>query len=330
MGSPRRHLLACLSAGVVLATASVALAAGTGTIVVKPAVEAWYRSTPACALPTGCVDVSGAPSEYAPDTLHIGVNVGVEEARTYLQLDLTRLPAGTKPAGGTLLLPVATGPSDGTRAPGTAAIQACAVKAALKSANGSFATPPEADCKTASVPALFVPATGTNPAAFTVALAALANAWQESATPGAVALLPAADTAPPASWHVALSDRDRRGDGVVPITASLAFVSAAVDTFDTPPPFAPPPPFEPAPAFVAPPAFDTGTSFAAPPAVVDQPAPEAPAPAPVTQPAQQVVPVASVVEAGFRYPAVFLLPLLLVIAATWVGRALTRDLVTQA
>jgi hypothetical protein len=52
------------------------------------------------------------------------------------------------------------------------------------------------------------------------------------------------------------------------------------------------------------------------------------APAPVSEPpVQQVVPAASFVQSGFRYPAVFLLPLLLAAGAAWLGRALTRDLV---
>jgi hypothetical protein len=96
----------------------------------------------------------------------------------------------------------------------------------------------------------------------------------------------------------------------------------------------PAPDFEVAP----PPAFqstsgsvDVGTSFAAPP--LSPPAPLLPepavasGPAPVAAPSQQVVPVASVVQGGFRYPGVFLLPLLLAVGAGWLGRALTRDLV---
>lgn len=328
MRSVSRLLLAgCLTAGAVLGPALPALAAGSGTTVVQPSAEAWYRSTPLCALPTGCVDATGAPSPYADDTLHVAVNGGQEEARTYLQLDLSALPAGTKPSGGTLLLPVASGA--GTRAAGSATMQACAVKVDVQDADGSFAQPPAVDCEGASTPATYVPAEGENPAAFTVALAAFASAWTGSAAPGAVALLPSADTAPPATWHVAFSGREREGEDVVPIRANVAYVSAAVDTDAEPVPFVPPFVFEPAPAFEPAPIFDTGSSFAAPPLTVDTPIAPQPEPqqAPVAAAEQQVVQVASVIDTSFRYPAVFLLPLLFGVAVAWLGRALTRDLV---
>lgn len=325
-----RLLLATgLTAGAVVGPAATVLAAATGTLVAQPSAEAWYRTTPACALPpTGCADLSAAPSPYAPDTLHVGVNAGAEEARTYLQLDLAALPAGTRPTAGTLLLPVAAGAQDGTRAPETAKLRACAVTEAVADVDGSFTAPPAVDCGAASVPARFVPAAGADPAAFTVDLAPLAATWSSGAVPGAVALLPAEETAPPDSWHVAFSDRTRTGAGVVPISASLAFVSSAFDTTSAAPPVVPAPAFE-APV-QQPPAFEAPTSFAAPAAVAAPLLPEAaapPAPAPVAAPAQQVVPVAqSFVQGGFRYPGVFLLPLVLAVAAGWLGRALTRDL----
>ena len=317
----------CLTSAMVVVPAAAAAAAGSGTAVVKPSAEAWYRTTPACTLPIGCVDATGAPSPYPAQTLHVGVNAGQEEARTYLQLDLAGLPSGTKPSGGTLLLPVAGGGDSGTRSPETATIQACAVSAAVEDADGSFATPPEADCDAASVPATYVAAEGENPAALTVALADLVTAWDGGSAPGAVALLPSADTAPPATWHVAFSGRERQGEGVVPISARLSYVSASVDTAEEPAPVVPPPPFEP--VTEAPQSFDTGTSFAAPPLTVDTPVEPQPAPQPApvaAAPEQQVVPVASVVDTTFRYPAVFLLPLAVAVLAGWLGRALTRDL----
>ncbi len=338
MRSASRVLLGLgLTAAAVLGPALPALAAGSGQAIVKPTAEGWYRVTPACGLPTGCADLSATPSPYPPDTLHVGVNAGTEEARTYLQLDLAKLPAGTKPSGGTLLLPVASS-DDGTRAPETAKLQACAVKGEVTDVDGSFATPPEADCEGASVAAVFVPAVGEAPAAFTVDLADLTAVWEAGGQPGALALLPAAETAPPESWHVAFSDRTRTGEGVIPITAALAFVSASLDTTGEAAPVVAPPPFEPAPA----PAFDSSgstdfggdTSFAAPALSAETPLLPEPvaqaAPAPATAPVpQQVVPVAqSFVQSGFRYPAVFLLPLLLAVGVAYLGRALTRDLVS--
>lgn len=319
-----------LTAGAALGPALPALAAGSGTTTVQPAAEAWYRVTPACGLPTGCADLSATPSPYSPDTLHVGVDAGAEEARTYLQLDLSPLPDGTSPTGGTLLLPVAAGPMDGTRAPETAKLRACVVDGAVEDVDGSFAGPPEADCAAASAPAEFVPATGEHPAAFTVDLAALTQVWQSGRAPGALALVPAEETALPDSWHVAFSDRTRTGAGVARISAALAFVSSAVDTSTQAPPSVPAPAFDQAPA----PAFfpAQGTTTASVPSLSTAPLLPAPvaqsAPVPVTVAAapRAVVPVASVLPTGFRYPAVFLLPLVLAVGAGWLGRALTRDL----
>lgn len=333
--APRVLLASCLTVGAGLGPALPALAAGSGTATVTPAAEAWYRATPACGLPTGCADLTGAPSPYTADTLHVGVSAGTEDARAYLQLDLAELPPGTKPSGGTLLLPMAAGPTDGTRAPETATLRACAVTAAVEDVDGSFETPPEVDCERASAPAVLVPAAGANPAAFTVDLAVLTTAWQSGATVGALALLPAAQAAGAQSWHVTFSDRTRAGAGVVPISAALAFVSTSVDTSSATAPSVAAPAFDPAPD----PGFasfdgDAGTGFGGPVLPAEAPLLPAPvaqaAPAPVSAgPVQQVVPVASLVPAGFRYPAVFLLPLLLAIGAGWLGRALTRDLLVE-
>ena len=318
--------------GVVCATqlapvVAVSAAPGGGSTVVKPSAEAWYRTTPACALPTGCTGAP-APSPYAADTLHVGVVAGAEEARTYLQLDLRALPTGTQPTGGTLLLPVSSAPADGSRTPEAATLQACAVTSAVEETDGSLAAPPATDCDAASVPAKYVPAQGEDPAAFVVDLAGLVSGWTSTSS-GALALLPAADTAPPATWHVAFSDRTRTGSDVPPISATVSYTSSSVAS-----PAAPP--SVPTPAFVAPeriapapiddaPVIDSG-SFAAPPLTADEPA-IAPQAQPVLAGQQQVVPAALSVPAEFKYPAVFVLPLLIAVAAGWLGRALTQDLV---
>lgn len=317
-----RALLALtLAGGAALGPAVAALAAGSGTVTTAPSAEAWYRFSPLCATPVGCPSQA---SPYAADTLHVGVNLGAEEDRTVLQLDLTTLPAGTKPAGGQLRLPIASGPQDGSRAPETATIRACPLYDDVEDVDGSFVDVPEPDCNAASVDAVYEPAAGDAPAAFTVDLSALAVIWQESVAPGALALLPADAPAVTDAWHVAFSGRDREGEGVARITAAISYVGGAVDIEEEPVP-----PVE-APldsAFVPPPAL---TTVDAPPlsapAPVDVPvtAPEAaPAPAPQAAP---VVPVASVVDTSFRYPGVFLLPLALAVVVGWLGRAMTRDL----
>ncbi len=305
---------------------SVALAAGSGSAIVPLSAEAWYRTAPVCALPVGCPPAE-TPSPYPAETLHVGVQLGAEESRTYLALDLSTLPGGTKPAAGQLRLPVAS-QGDGSVQPETAKLRACLMTSAVKEIDGSFEKAPEADCKAVSTPAVFVPAAGTTPAAFTVDLTSLATAWQDSGTPGALALLPAKDVAPGDTWHVAFSGQQRTGAGVATITAAVSYVSAAVDSVEQPPP----PVFAPVGNSVTPPvASSIDTGFASTPTVtvpVALPAPvagQAPT-APLTALATPTVPAASVIPTEFKYPAVFLLPLLLLAAAGWLGRALTRDL----
>ena len=318
-----RVLLALGVAGcAALGPAVAAQAAGSGTLTTGPKVEAWYRTSPACALPTGC---PSAPSPYAADTLHIGVDLGAEADRTVLQLDLTALPAGTKPAGGQLRVPVATGAQDGTRSPETAKIRACPVTAAVKDADGSYDPPPKPDCDSASVDAVFVPEAGAAPAAFTVDLSALATEWQEATYPGALALLPAEGAAPTDSWHVAISRRDRKGTDVAKVTAAVSYVGSSVDIAE----LAPPP--VSAPIDNGTPATLPDSSLSAPGPVLQEPAPQPQAPAvAVAAPAQAAAPAAlapvAFTDGSFRYPAVFLMPLLFAIAAGWLGRAMTRDL----
>ena len=317
----RRVLLVlCLAGAGPFLGAAPALAAGSGTITTGTAAEAWYRTSPVCALPIGCPPTSS----YPEDTLHVGVQAGQEESRTYLQLDLTSLPAGTKPAGGQLRLPVATGSDDGTLQPETAKLRACLLAEPVKDAEGeTVAQLPKADCEAAAVDAEFVPAAGAAPAAFTVDLTDLAAAWTSAQAPGGIALVPG-EVAPTDLWHVAFSGKDRTGDGVVKPTAAVSYVSTAVDVAEEPPPFAA------APVETTP--LDTGTTQGpvlepapAPAPPVTVPAAPAPAAAPVQAPQQAMTPVALVSD-GFRYPAVFLVPLLIAAVVGWLGRALTRDL----
>jgi hypothetical protein len=312
--------------GSTVAFAAPAHAAGSGTATVGLSADAWYTASAACTTtPTGCLPVGQPPGgPYPAGTLHAGVVAGQEESRSYLLLDLAAIPAGTTISSGTLRLPVGA-TEDGSRAPDTATLQACAVKGSLKDdIDGSTEQPPEVDCKAATSPAKYVAAAGTLPAAFTVDLAPFAAAWSSGgATSAGIALLPASDTAPTSAWHVALSAHDRQVAAPMRITATVTYGSATGD-FEAPSTL---PPLETS--------VGTGTtSFGAPPlapvATPQLPAavtPDAPAvapQAPPVAPVQQVQAVASV--GGFAYPGVFLLPILLAIVAGWLARALTRDL----
>ena len=322
----RRTLLVLALAGTgPLLAAAPALAAGSGSVTTRPAAEAWYRTSPACALPIGCPPTSS----YPEDTLHVGVQAGTEESRTYLRLDLTVLPVGTKPAGGELRLPLASS-DDGTFRPEAATLKACLVSDAVAEADGT--TPeelPDTDCKSAEVPAKFVAAAGAAPAAFTVDLADLASSWTSAAAPGGLALLPGAVT-PADTWHLAFSGKDRSGAGVTKPTAAVSYVGAAVDVEEAPPPFVQAP-VEPAPIAPAGTVALPESGFAAAPGVAapaPAPAPQAPPELPRAQvPAQtQAITPVALVDGSFRYPAVFLVPLVLAGAAGWLGRAMTRDL----
>jgi len=302
--------------------------ASSGTATVRVATDAWYAAAAACtSSPTGCLPAAAPASPYPAKTLHVGVVAGQEEARTYLSLDLAALPGGTALTGGTLRIPVG-GPDDGSRSPDTASLQACLVTAAFHdAAEGATDAPPAVDCRT-TAPAKYVAAAGNDPEMFTVDLTAFGSAWTAGSLNQGIALLPAADTAPPSSWHVAMSAHDRTGSTVAAPTATVQYASAAAgDAFDTADVSAP---------AAADSAGSSSVSFAAPPLApqadttpaLQAPAvqPEVAAQASPVPPVQQVTPQAFVGGGGFAYPGVFLLPLLLAGAGGWLARALTRDL----
>ncbi|MDQ1712085.1 MAG: hypothetical protein QOE45_1535 [Frankiaceae bacterium] len=318
----RRLLLGVAMTGAVFLgpIAAAMHADAAGSVVVGTSAESWYRTAPTCTLPVGCVAGDpGTPSPYAGGTLHVAASLGTEQARTYLTLDLSMLPAGATATGGQLRLPVATGPQDGTLAADTATMRACPAPQPAVPADGTYATPPAPDCAAASVPAVYVPATGSTAAAFTVDLAPLVAAWRTAPSQGSLALLPSEGTAPAGTWHVAFSQRNRSGTGVAQIVAAIAYEERATEVPTPPPPTVAPP---------------VATGFVPGPPLAGNPGTTAPVP---TQPAPTAAPVAVApqgagaaaavaVPVGFRYPGVFLLPLVLAGAATWVGRSLTRDL----
>ena len=343
MSRPQRHRVAAVIAGGLTAAALVlpvpVASAQTAPVTSPMAAESWYRTTPLdvpsdgnplCDLPVAaaCTPVPevGVPSQYAADTLHVGVTGGSEESRSFVSLNLSVLPVGAEIAGGTLFLPVATDPQSGTVLPETATLRACLVTAAVKDAvDGAITGAPDADCDTTS-PATFRAAEGAQPPVFSIDLAPFAQTWRFGAA--SLALVPAEEQAEGATWHVAFSRRERQADGAVPITAKLELRDAGAG-FDLGP-------LDdgPSPASVGVPgssgfdsgslpASDPGTSFAAPP-IPD--AASSPA-ASTAGPPQGTVPVASVLSGPFSYPAVFLLPLLAAVAVGWAGRAFTRDLI---
>lgn len=308
-------------------------------------VEAWYRAapvdtggeeSPVCQLPTGCPEAPAElPNQYPPMTLHVDKLGPSSTAQAFFNLDLSALDFDAEVTGGTVTLPVA-GSDAGTQAPETAEIAACLLTEPITPAEGgSPSDAPAFDCAT-SAPATFVPGP---PVAFTVDLSPFADALSSGTSPG-LAIVAAPDSAP-ANWHVAFSAKGREAEGAAPITASVQFTQPepvsfgggatspelAGGTATTP---APPPSlggfgFPSAPVTAPPPpqALGLPDSAALQPQIALPPAAAA---APLAAaPAQQ--PVAAIGNLGYSYPAVWLLPLLLLGAGGALSRSLTAEMV---
>ena len=331
----RRSALASTAVGVLAVPLVVLLAAPasaatpeggarSGTLTVKAQSDAWYSTSSACtASPTGCLPAGAPAPPYTAKTLHVGVGAGQEESRTYLSLNLLNLPAGTTLTGGTLHLPVG-GMAEGSRSADTASLQACLVTASFKdNVEGSTEKPPAIDCKKATAKAKYAAATATAPEEYIVDLTAFASAWSAGSPDYGIALVPAADSAPSDAWHLALSAHDRTGSTVPAPSASVSYASVAANSSDAsqwrPTPQAPPADQgfgSSSASFAAPPLAPQSVSVPAAAAPVVQPV-AAPQAAPVAP--QQITPQAFLGTGRFAYPGVFLLPLVLIAAAGWLG-----------
>jgi hypothetical protein len=311
----RARRAALLLAGVVAPSAwlltTPADAAARQTATVQDAAEAWYAAAPVdvCSSPLGCPPAQVPTSPYPAGTLHVGVAAGQETARSYLQPDLSTLPAGATPVGGTMTLPVDTSPTDGTVTPSAVELLACLVTAPFTDATaGSTEAPPATDCSTSSAPVYHA-----SSATITVDLTPFARAWADGAPQFGVALLPSPSNVQPTDvWHLTINGRSRSGPHV---SSQVTYTVTPLDLGSTP----------------VPPA-----SGPAPGAVTVPPIPPLPAPvtgvppgsAPVVAPSQPPVTIAArpvVFSRGFQYPLAFLLPLALLAGAVFFARLFTRD-----
>lgn len=261
----------------------------------KPKLESWYNITPQ-APPVAPPPVSPYPSE----TLHIGIEAGNENARTYLVLDLGDVPSGDEVTGGTLTLPV--DPGDGTLQAETAQMKACFAPQPGSEVRGSFGPLPNVDCKTTSK-AQFV---ATPTPRFLVDLTPFSALLKS----GGIALMPADEAVTArATWHVAMYARTNTTAGSPKISATLFHEPLAAET-----------------------GFEEDSSFELGPVVEESPPlaffnPETPAPAPAQQPAGLISQIPAIVdeETGAYLGWVFLLPLILPLFVRYFGRALTLD-----
>jgi hypothetical protein len=281
---------------------------------VKVTADSWYRFGLTCGTPLGC---PSTPSTYPAGTRHVGVQLGSEESRSYLQLGLSALPADKQLVSGHLTVPLLD-VTAGTLTPENANVLACLSYDPVLPSDGAYSkNPPEAACGAASAKGTYVVATGSTPAALVFDISTIARLWQTSVVPGSLVLLPAPGPALTDAWHVAFSASS--GSGPKP-TATLRYTSSTPAAPLPDLPEAPSP--DPIPTPSALPGLEPGPVPAVP--TVPEPGPTV-APAPGTgQQAGELVPV-SVVLPRFRYPAVFLLPLLLAAVGWWVARSLTRE-----
>ena len=288
-GTVRRRLGLVLLAG-----AAPILLAGTAgseeSSPVPPQAEAWYTSG------LGAV---AAPLQPA-GTLHVGMAGGQESDRTYLRFELGALPDDAEVDGVTVTIPVAA--DAGTQAPDSAEILACGVPSGFEDGGGG--DPPEVDCEGAPQ-ASFV--AGDTPS-FTIQVSVPAGASTVD-----VALVPGGGD----GWHVGFDSRNREGGS--PATATA--------TYEVPPPAS-----SPAPATSVP---------AGQPSVGPAPTPVTGGP-PLALPDLDAAPIAAgqviageaevtarpavtsvVASPGYRYPAIFAVPLALLVVVAIAGQGLT-------
>jgi hypothetical protein len=296
-------------------SAAADTAVSTTPQTVVPVAESWYRPiAPTCTTAVGCPPVE-LPPGYPEGTLHVGVLGGREDSTTYISLPL---PGSGRVVGGSLRLPI--GPlEDGTVQAESAKVKACLVSGAFPDkAAGSLGNRPTPDCSTSS-PAIASASSGVT--ALTVDLAPFESAW-EGESKGSLALVPADVPANTDLWHLAFSRHDRPAGTGAPLTAVLNVESTELE------PSAPSFPSEPLEPELPP------VGSVSPP-VIPGVVPGVTGPAPTVQDPtlagrQRVRPAAAAfVDSSFAYPSLFLLPLVVLVAGGWAGRAFTRDLANE-
>lgn len=311
-GLRRVGVLGLVAVGAFLAIGTAAADSGqattTHTVIVHDDTEAWYQSLPIsiCGTPIGCppplpLPVPGPSTIYPDGTLHVGQALGIELSRTYLRPALYSLPADATLTAGVMTVPLISDVKAGTINAGGASMTACLVtQPVTDGVQGALEDPPLANCQVSSK----VVATPKGDA-FTVDLAPFIAAWKTRPNDGVV-LLP--DTSVVGIWQVAFPGRGatdhRRVSYALTYTEPAGVVGTAVSAAPTAPP-APPPPVVRAPP-VIPPAVTTTAPPVQPPILAQ--------PQAATQP-----------FAGFKYSAIFLVPLAFLFGLLFLGRTFTRD-----
>lgn len=299
-------------------TSSLALAEA-GELQVPNAAEAWFATPPAddCASPAGCPPVIVPPVPlYPAHTLHVGIAGGLENARSYLNLDVSSLPADATATTGTLVLPVSTDAQAGNAQVAAAQIVAClSVERVPDGVEGSYAKPPAISCS-ATARASYQAKTGT----FTIDLANFLRAWNAGEPRLGLVLLPAAGSPATEAWHVAFNGRGLQG--VPHISSTLNLTSTApVDPSGPPVVLAPVPPpgALPGSGVVPVPVLGPVVQTSGPAQEVELAA------APAAAAAAQITGPTEAADHAFHYPQLLLLPWVLAIGAVYLVRTLLAD-----
>jgi hypothetical protein len=326
----RRKVLAGAALAGYLGLGGVAFAAGnTDSVVVGDAAEAWYATTPVanCSSPVGCPPVAPpSANPYPANTLYVAVEGGGEAARSYVQPDLSKLPAGEMAVTGTMTLPLSSAADSGSFNTSTATIIGCLVTQPFPDGTaGSTSSPPGADC-TIDAPVK------VGSTAFTLNLDPFLAAWNSGAPELGIALVPDVTNATPSTnWQVAFNGRHLAG--VPHISAKLAVEPAGstvnlptgVSASGSPPPAtgvaAPALPGGTLPPPLSAGSLPTAPSISALAPTGQQPLLASPAQAHNPQTAERAL----ILTGGFQYPEALLLPLALLAGVLLMVKLLTGD-----
>jgi hypothetical protein len=283
---------------------------------VPDVAETWYTTLPIpkCASIPLCPQLGAIVSKLlslAPlNSIRVGNILGQESERAYVLPDLSAVHKGTD-AHGQMVLPIDTSPTAGTISPATAKIEACAVTQKFPDApSGGTGALPKTDC--------FVNAPLKYDAkhnAFTLDLTPFLRGWEIGRPRDGIALIPSPSTADKSltsTWLVAFAAHTT----ATPTTRihSLITTSASVSPGGSTPIVPMPTPsgatVDPAIPGVTLPGT---TTVEVPPAGAPEIAPQTEVAYPTT------------VGRGFRYPVVFIVPLLMLLGAVFFVRVFTSD-----
>jgi hypothetical protein len=316
-----RIALGAVAVGIALLPLTPAAAISDGhpvsatTMGVPDVAETWYTTLPIpkCATIPLCPQLGALVSKLlslAPlNTIRVANTLGQEEARAYVLPDLEALHKGDA-AHGRMVLPLDASPTAGTLSPQTAKIEAClATQRFTDAPNGGTGALPKTDC--------FVQAPLTYDAkdkAFTLDLTPFLRSWEIGRPRDGIALIPrpsGTNKSLTATWLVAFTPHTT----ATPATGIRSLITISGSTSATARPSS---------------ASATPTTVTVPvPASISLPGPTTEvrpvSPPEVASPQQTTVAYPTTIGRGFRYPVVFVVPLLMLLGAIFFARVFTAD-----